>query len=105
MRRFVLPLLLVLTQPAFAAEPIEGNWLTPKGAVVSIASCGDVFCLSTADGRQLGEVSGSGGTYEGRVTNPETGKSNAARIDVAGDTLTLSGCIGLICASREWARQ
>lgn len=105
MRRIFLPLLLILTQPVLAAEPIEGTWLTPRGAVVSIEACAAGFCLINSAGETMGNLSGGGGHYEGTVINPDTGKSNAAKIEVAGDTLTVSGCLGVICASRDWTRQ
>lgn len=109
MRRILLPaflpVLVLFAQPVFAAEPIEGNWLTPKGAVVSITACDAGFCLSGKDGKAMGSLTGSGGHYEGAVVNPENGKSNTAKIDIGGDTLTISGCAGIICASRDWTRQ
>lgn len=101
----VLTLSLAMAGAALAAEPIEGDWLTAKGATVSIAACDAEFCLTGAAGKDLGKVSGSGGHYEGSLTNPDNGKSNAVKIDVSGDTLTLSGCAGIVCASRDWTRQ
>lgn len=105
MRRVLLSALILCAQPVVAAEPIEGNWLTPKGVVVSIQACGESFCLANKDGTVVGTLTGSSGHYEGTVVNPDNGKSNAAKIDIAGDTLTLSGCAGIICASRDWTRQ
>ncbi len=103
MRRIGLVLALSTVTPAFAAEPIEGDWVTPKGQVVAIAPCAEGFCLSRS-GETLGAVTGSGARYEGTVTNPENGKSNAVTIEVTADKLIVSGCAGIICATREWTR-
>lgn len=104
MKRLLLATLLLGTAPAFAAEPIEGQWLTPKGQTVAIAACDAGFCLTRPNGTALGAVTGADGRYEGQIINPENGKANAVKIEVATDALTLSGCVGPICASRTWTR-
>ena len=109
MRVAVAGLAVLLAGPVLAAEPIEGTWLTPKGAVVEIAACDAGFCLAVATGeragQQIGHVAGAGGRYEGQLVNPDNGKSNAMKVEVTAEGLTLSGCAGIICGSRTWMRQ
>lgn len=104
MKKILLAGLLLGITPAFAAEPIEGQWLTPKGQTVSIAACDAGYCLTRPNGMALGAVTGTNGRYEGEIVNPENGKTNAVKIEVAAEGLTLSGCVGPICASRTWTR-
>ena len=104
MRRLLLTVLLLCATPALAAETIEGRWLTPKGQTISIAACHQGFCLTRETGQPLGSVAGAGDRYEGQLVNPENGKANAAKIEFKGDALTVSGCVGPICASRTWTR-
>lgn len=105
MRRLPIVLFfLCAPAPALAAEPIEGNWVTPRGQTISISACDARFCLYRGNGEALGSVTGAATRYEGQVTNPDNGKTNAVEIELDADTLTVSGCIGPICASRVWTR-
>lgn len=112
--------LILMTGPAFAADPIEGVWRTQANAdggtgLVQIAPCGDALCGTVigdvdAAGKRvpsgiqgmtvLRDVRGASGTYtEGKVINPETGRSYAARLILKGDGLDVGGCMLGICRS------
>ncbi len=47
-----------------------------------------------------------GGNYAGRVWRPSNDKIYAGKASVAGDRMSLSGCIagGLLCSSQTWVR-
>lgn len=118
--------LLLLATPAAASDPIEGVWRTQANAkggtgLVQIAPCGTAFCGTVigdvdAQGRRvpsdiegrvvLEGIAGSGGTYDtGRVLNPDTGRSYAARLILSGDVLDVGGCVLGICRSGGvWSR-
>ncbi|WP_128253551.1 DUF2147 domain-containing protein [Falsirhodobacter deserti] len=112
--------LILMTGPAFAADPIEGVWRTQANdaggaALVEMAPCRAGFCGTVigdvdAAGQRvpsgmqgstiIREVTGRDGLYTGgRVLNPETGRSYAARLVLDGDTLDVGGCLVGICRS------
>jgi len=117
---------LLVASPALAADPIEGAWRTQPNdqggvALVQIAPCGTGFCgtvtgdvdaqgrttPSTMQGQTIiRNVVPEGDTYRGgRVLNPETGKSYAARLILDGDRLDVGGCVLKICRSGGvWTR-
>ncbi len=97
---------------AAAADPIEGNWRTGSGETAVIAACGSAYCITLRSGeysgRQIGQMTpGDAGKYRGEITVPSEDKTYRGRATLAGDTLTMSGCVlgGLICRGEDWARQ
>ena len=111
-------LFLFLSPVAAMADPIEGVWQTHPAkdggyGLVRIAPCGTGFCGDVvgqfdASGREIvadrhrviEQVVPKGATYGGgRVVNPETGRSYAARLILEGDRLDVGGCLLGICRS------
>lgn len=94
---------------AQAAEPIEGNWKTASGATAQIAPCGGAFCVTLKsgkfNGKQIGKMSGSGDSYKGEITDPETDKTYAGSGSVSGNSLKMKGCVmAVLCKSQTWTR-
>lgn len=113
------------TAAAAAADPIEGIWQTQPDegafAYVTIAPCGNAFCgtisrtfkdgaefQSPNVGRQIViDMAPQGdGEYRGQVWRPANDKIYNGKASVAGDRMSLSGCVagGLICKSQTWAK-
>jgi uncharacterized protein (DUF2147 family) len=103
--------LTAFAMPALAAEPIEGTWKRPNGTLIRYAPSGGDFCgtVMTGEyqGQSIGCMSGSGGSYSGKVNKLDEGKTYSGKASVSGDTLSLSGCVlgGLICKSESLTRQ
>lgn len=110
---------------ALANDPVIGTWKTQPDdgawAEVQIAPCGPALCgtirksfnangeyRSPNTGKQLVRAMQpkGGGRYEGQVWRPSNDKIYYGKIDLQGDSLTLSGCIagGLICSGQTWTR-
>lgn len=125
MRHMILAATLSLVAGAAGADPIEGVWQTQpdEGAFahVTMAPCGGAFCGTiTRTYRDGGEYASpnvgrqividmapqGGGDYAGRVWRPSNDKVYRGKASVAGDRMSLSGCIagGLLCSSQTWAR-
>ncbi len=128
LRILCVGLLGCLAQPAFAADPIFGAWVNPRGSVtVDTGACKDRLCgwVSHADPQALADAADAGiphligtallqdyrhagpGRWTGRVYVPDMGKTFYSTIEQKGpDQLKISGCIlgGLICRSQLWQR-
>ncbi|GHG19786.1 DUF2147 domain-containing protein [Paracoccus aerius] len=123
----LFPLALIAAQPAFAADPLAGIWQTSPGrdggfGHVQIKPCGAGLCGTVvrtfdASGKavqasDLGaaildqvQPTGGGGYGEGRIINPESGRSYTARLTLRGDQLDVGGCILMICRNAgTWQR-
>ena len=104
--------------PAFAADPLEGNWRTTKddngnSGLITVAPCGDKLCgvlvkafdangaeVSSANvGRKLiwDTVNAGGGEYRGKVYSPDRDKTYKSKLILKGNKLTVSGCVFGIC--------
>ena len=115
----------LLAATAAGADPIEGVWQTQpdEGAFahVTIAPCGSAFCgmisrtfkdkseyKSPNIGRQIviDMAAQGGGNHEGKVWRPANNKVYQGKASVAGDRMSLSGCVagGLFCKSQTWVR-
>ena len=97
---------------AAMADGIEGMWKRPSGILVDIHKCGGEFCVVAASGKHKGGSAGKfasagGGKYAGTVTDLEVDKTYSGKATLAGDSLTMSGCVlgGLFCKSENWERQ
>jgi uncharacterized protein (DUF2147 family) len=93
------------------ADPIEGNWKTKTGETAAIVGCGSAFCITLKSGEYAGKSIGKmspkgGGSYEGSITKPSTGKTYSGSATLSGNSLRLKGCVfgGLICESQNWSR-
>ena len=121
--------LIALTAPVFAADPAEGVWRTlpddnGNSGHVEIAPCGAKLCgtlIRAFDGagqpidspnigRQIvwDMVAEGGGRYgDGKVWAPDRGKTYRSKMELSGDTLSVSGCVlgGIICRDSAWTRE
>ncbi len=98
-----------LTTMAMAAEPIEGNWKTKSGETAGISKCGGSFCIKlktgTHAGKQIGKLKGSGGSYDGTITDPEDNKEYTGSAKVSGSTMKLKGCaLKIFCQTQTWKK-
>ncbi|SFB58684.1 Uncharacterized conserved protein, DUF2147 family [Rhizobium sp. NFR07] len=92
-----------------AAEPIEGSWKTQSGATAEIGKCGSAYCVTLTTGKhagkQIGRMSGSGDSYSGEITDPETDKTYSGSGAVTGNALKMKGCVlKVLCKSQTWTR-
>ena len=95
---------------AQAAAPIVGNWTTASGETAKIAPCGNSFCTIIATGKnkgkRIGQMSGSGASYSGQITDPSNGKTYEGTAKVSGNSLRLTGCaLKVFCRSQTWTRK
>ncbi|GAB5348516.1 DUF2147 domain-containing protein [Alteriqipengyuania sp. 357] len=126
--------LAALASPAFAADPIDGRWVTEeKNAIVTIGDCGSSMCgriskfLKTppqgADQRDtknpdkskrsrklmglpiLTGLSEDGDLWRGDIYDPKAGKTYRSVIRrKSANTLEVKGCIGPFCQTQIWTR-
>lgn len=122
----------LLALAAAATAPIQGRWFTPEDkAVVEIAPCGEAYCgvivstRMTAEGRSpqdihnpdpnlrtrplagvqilLGLTPKDTGGLDGRIYNPEDGRTYTARVQLRDDgQLAVKGCVGVLCRTQLW---
>jgi len=124
----VLVMLFGFASAAFAADPVEGVWKTlpddnGKYGYVLIAPCGNKLCGTliksfNSDGTEyasenIGKLivwdmvpQGNGFYSKGKVWTPDRDKIYRSKMQLSGDTLSVSGCIlgGLLCRASEWTR-
>jgi len=124
MKLAIAAVLMALAGPALA-DPVLGTWQTQPDdrayAHVQMAKCGASFCgtirrtfnasgeyKSANIGKQLviGMAPDGPGKYRGNVWRPSNDKIYVGKIELAGDTLRLAGCVagGLICSKQTWSR-
>ncbi|CCF18688.1 conserved exported protein of unknown function [Pseudorhizobium banfieldiae] len=94
---------------AHAAEPLEGNWKTASGETATIGKCGNAFCVTLKTGKhagkQIGKLSGTGGTYKGEITDPAADKTYSGSGTVSGNSLKMKGCVmAVLCKTQTWTR-
>lgn len=110
-RTFAMLAAIVLSVgTAHAADPILGNWKTTLGDTAAIEQCGSGFCITLKSGKHFGEkigaFEGSGGSYSGKITDPDAKKTYNGTVTVSGDIVTLKGCVmKVVCESQKWLRQ
>ncbi|MBB3539691.1 DUF2147 domain-containing protein [Rhizobium sp. BK399] len=95
--------------PAFADEPIVGNWKTASGDTAHIASCGGSYCIVLKTGKyagkKIGTLAGSGVSYSGQITDPANDKTYSGSGNVLGNSLKMKGCVlNVLCKSQTWTR-
>ncbi|WP_236545309.1 DUF2147 domain-containing protein [Tropicimonas marinistellae] len=117
---------LILLSGASMADPVFGTWRTEAGdggnfAHVSIAECGGMICgtLGTAFDRNGNPVPSDklgkrliwdmspegGGKYSGgKIWAPDRDKTYSSKMELSGDALRVSGCVGPICRGQTWTR-
>ena len=109
--------------PALAQSP-AGLWLTQpdkKGQVAHVEAtrCGNGYCgkivrvfaangqpvnAPTVGRRVFWDMIGQGGSYSGQAHVPAHNRNYAGRMQVSGNTMTVSGCLGPVCQSQTWKR-
>ncbi|WP_043871843.1 DUF2147 domain-containing protein [Celeribacter indicus] len=115
---------LGLAHAAHAADPVTGTWQTQVDdghyAHVRIAPCGDRICGTIAKAFDAGGpiespnvgkpivwdmVPQGGGAYRsGKIWQPSTGKVYNSKMQLNGNSLKVSGCVGPICKGQTWSR-
>ncbi|NPD21054.1 DUF2147 domain-containing protein [Alterinioella nitratireducens] len=110
-----------------AADPLEGTWRTApnengNSGLIVVAPCGGQLCgtLTTAYDASGNEMSSpdvgrqiiwetepqGGGEYRGRIYDPANGTTYNSRLQLNGDTLSVSGCAFFVCRNAgTWTRQ
>jgi uncharacterized protein (DUF2147 family) len=114
-RTWILAVVTALSAGSFAmqasaAEPIEGNWKTLVGDIAKIAPCSEGFCSTLINGKfagkQIGHMQGTGGLYNGQITDPKDDKTYDGSAAVTGNALKLQGCVlKIFCKTQVWVRQ
>lgn len=109
------------------ADPLEGNWRTTaddngNSGIVQVAPCGAALCGTLVQsfnssgaqiqspniGRQIifDTTPNGGGAYRGQVYSPDRGKTYNSRLQLNGNSLSVSGCVLGICRDGgTWTRQ
>lgn len=127
MKTTLAAMLLMLSGAAALADPAAGLWKTAPGETggylhVDVAACGPAICGTIksafdAQGTQSGDyehlgkpiiwdmaASGNGRYAGGKIWAPDTDKTYRSKIELAGATMKVSGCVGPICRSQTWTR-
>ncbi|PWE28053.1 DUF2147 domain-containing protein [Pararhodobacter marinus] len=117
---------LALSATAALADPAEGRWRTQPDdngnyGVIQMSMCGNTLCgtlvesydgagnaLQTPNnGRQIVwdmEPHGNGEYRDGQIYAPDRDQTYRSRMDLAGDRLTVAGCVLFICRDQTWTR-
>lgn len=112
--------------PALAAETVTGLYKTQPSdtgsfAHVEIYECGETICgvirkafdasgaeiaSDTVGKRMIWDMSadGSDAWSGGRIWAPDRDKVYKSRMELSGDTLSVSGCVLVVCRSQTWQR-
>ena len=118
--------MVLLGASAALAEPVLGRWQTEPGddgayAHVRIYECGAAICgvleraFDASGTRVEADAVGKrmiwdmapegGGAYRGgRIWAPDRDKVYRSKMDLSGDSLTVSGCVGPLCRGQTWRR-
>ncbi|MBF9047601.1 DUF2147 domain-containing protein [Rhodobacterales bacterium LSUCC0031] len=122
MRKFLSgATVLMVMASAAVADPLIGDWRTApddngNSGIIRITQCGTSLCGTLVQsfdsagkpmqseniGRQLvwdTNPTGEAGQYRGMIHSPDRGRDYRSRLQLAGDALTVSGCVmgGAIC--------
>lgn len=111
---------------AALADPVVGTWKTQPGddgnfAHVRIYECGASLCgvlerAYDAAGAQMASdavgkrmiwdmaAEGNGAYSGGRIWAPDRDKTYRSKMQLSGNRLSVSGCVGPICRAQEWSR-
>jgi uncharacterized protein (DUF2147 family) len=122
----MLAAILALVAGAAAADPLEGLWRTAaddngNSGLIEVVPCGEALCgtlirafdsagneISTPNvGRMLiwDTVPQGGGEYRGRVYSPDRDAEYNSRLQLTGDSLSVSGCrLGFCREGGVWQR-
>lgn len=131
--KYLIPFVLAVTlaQPAEAAAPIAGKWMTTeKDSIVEIAPCGPKLCGKIVrilkpnpngpmidsnnpnpamrnrpiqNMQILSDFVDKGKNWLGSIYDPRRGKSYKSKVTrLANGTLKVEGCIGPFCEGFIW---
>lgn len=130
--KLAIALAALVATPAFAADPVTGNWLTDtRDGIVEVAPCGPRICGRLA--RSLVPIKGppfdrhnpdpalrdrpiiglpiltgfvaEGKVWRGTAYDPKVGKSYRTTLERLGsDRLKVRGCIAFFCRSVIWTQ-
>jgi uncharacterized protein (DUF2147 family) len=118
---------LLVSALAAQADPVEGVWQTARDdngnfGHIQIAPCGDRLCgvlirAYNGAGQQIDSdnvgrrivwdmvARGDGAYGKGKIWSPDRDKTYNSKMELAGDRLTVSGCVLVICRDGgTWAR-
>lgn len=127
MKTFTLTLAaLIGLAGAAAADPLLGNWRTipddnGNSGLIQVAPCGAALCGTLVQafdangnsvqtdnvGRMIisETVAQGGGDYRGKIYAPDRDRTYNARLQLNGNTLSVSGCVLGICRDGgTWTR-
>lgn len=113
MRQFtpilIATLLAVATVPAYAADPLEGHWLTEGGADAHFTPCSKGYCIKLVSGdfkgQSIGYMAPKGlNKYEGEIRDPEDDKTYTGKAILDGKSLEMQGCVLIFCQTQNWSR-
>ncbi len=121
-----IALILIATNVTSNTNAALGTWQTEsseKGYLhVLIEECGDALCGTivnaynlenevTADYEHVGKkmlwdmkASGDTSWKKGKIWDPSKDKTYKSKMTVSGDTLSVSGCVLVICRAQDWTR-
>lgn len=118
---------LALSAGAALADPVEGFWRTKPDdngntGLIQITACGDAFCgklvkafdsagkewASPNIGKRIVwdmKAEGGGAYDDGKVWSPDRDKTYDAKMQLDGNSLSVSGCVLMICRDGgTWTR-
>lgn len=117
---------LAMVAGGATAEPLLGQWRTApddngNSGLIEVAPCGAALCgtlirafgpdgaevVSDTVGRQIitETVAVGEGSYRGRVWSPDRDQTYNSRLTLAGDVLSVQGCVLGICRDGgQWRR-
>jgi uncharacterized protein (DUF2147 family) len=118
---FSLAICSVLTAAPACADDVSGTWLRETGlSKVKFGPCGGgavcgnlvwlkpgVETPAKVGQRLFFDMKSTGpNSWSGSYSNPDDGKTYAAKMSLSGGTLTTEGCAmgGMICRSSTWTR-
>ncbi|MEO1089544.1 MAG: DUF2147 domain-containing protein [Pseudomonadota bacterium] len=129
MRTLSLVLALVTIPLAATAGDIDGVWRTgsnDQGAYLQVTmapcaanaalTCGTITRAFTVQGEDetyadLGKAiimdmqsDGAGNFSDGKIWDPENGKTYSSKMTLQGDILDVEGCVGILCRGQHWTR-
>jgi uncharacterized protein (DUF2147 family) len=115
-----------IATPALAADPVFGTYKTQPGdtgrfAHVELYDCDGNICgvirkafdetgsevaSDTVGKRMLWDMAAKGdGSYAGgKIWAPDRDKVYNSKMSLSGGTLSVSGCVAIICRSQSWSR-
>ena len=116
----------LIASPAAAADPILGMYKTQPGDIgnyahVEIYECGETICgvirkafdgsgtsldTDTVGKRMIWDMAAKGGgKYSGgKIWAPDRDKVYKSKMELSGSSLSVSGCVAVICRSQAWTK-